>query len=519
MKLLNRLFLSVCILIVALCGAVLLFALNPGLTRSLSEKMYASDAGVWNESAGDGASQELDKAQDGQLSEDKTGQSTIEALLPDQDYVAPSQSNLTLPDQVHSLMGYVPVSGQEEAVESDIAQQLQLSLDTGAAGENLTFDGLMYPYYGMLGEELQALYRQIYANALECREVFAPIITVGRTDLKKAFEAVYNDHPELFWLETAYSCKYTKDDSCVEILLKYNETAEELEAAKERFEARAQVILAEAKKLSGLLEKETYVHDSLVSAVAYRKDAAMSQSAYSALVNNASVCAGYARAFQYLMQELGIPCYYCTGYSGEDHAWNIIKLGDTYCNVDVTWDDTGRGTYDYFNKSDSDYAKTHVRTGLSVNLPACNSPIYGNGVVSDSLSDYVNDDPQAPLTWPLEPWGKEEAREQEEAKRREESLKAAGLTKDDVLESLEDYYKDCLARITATQTNNVEFSSVVSQKLWEDSIQPAYSDKKYMKGYVEEALKKLEKDHFTIRLVLENLGGGYYRVYHIISLH
>ena len=104
----------------------------------------------------------------------------------------------------------------------------------------------------------------------------------------------------------------------------------------------------------------------------------MNQSAYSALVEGKSVCAGYARAYQYLMQRLGIPCYYCTGFAGEDHAWNIVGLDDGYYNVDVTWDDTPGGEYDYFNKTDEDYADTHVRRDLSVNLPKCEGQRYAS---------------------------------------------------------------------------------------------------------------------------------------------
>jgi hypothetical protein len=131
-----------------------------------------------------------------------------------------------------------------------------------------------------------------------------------------------------------------------------------------------------ARTLESDYEKEKYVHDKLLTKVSYNNSAAMNQSAYSALVNGQTVCAGYARAYQYLMQQLGIPCYYCTGYSGENHAWNIVKLHGDYYKVDVTWDDTNPHTYDYFNCSDADLAATHVRRGLSVKLPACMGELY-----------------------------------------------------------------------------------------------------------------------------------------------
>ncbi len=106
--------------------------------------------------------------------------------------------------------------------------------------------------------------------------------------------------------------------------------------------------------------------------------AEMNQSAYSALVNGQTVCAGYARAFQYILQQLGIPCYYCTGFAGESHAWNIVMLDGEFYNVDTTWDDMGIGTYDYFNKTDKDYADNHIRQELSVYLPPCNGQAYRN---------------------------------------------------------------------------------------------------------------------------------------------
>ena len=53
-----------------------------------------------------------------------------------------------------------------------------------------------------------------------------------------------------------------------------------------------------------------------------------------------------------------------------------MGLDDGYYNVDVTWDDTEGGQYDYFNKTDEAYADTHVRRELSVNLPKCEGQRY-----------------------------------------------------------------------------------------------------------------------------------------------
>jgi len=70
-----------------------------------------------------------------------------------------------------------------------------------------------------------------------------------------------------------------------------------------------------------------------------------------------AVCDGYAKTFQMLMELAGIECYRVIGFgSFEPHAWNIVKLGGAYYQIDCTWDDpvpdTGEIYYDYFLRSD-----------------------------------------------------------------------------------------------------------------------------------------------------------------------
>ncbi len=65
-------------------------------------------------------------------------------------------------------------------------------------------------------------------------------------------------------------------------------------------------------------------------------------SIYDALIGKKSVCAGYAGAFQVIMEALGIECYINEGeVNREAHAWNIVKLDGKYYFVDATWGDTG----------------------------------------------------------------------------------------------------------------------------------------------------------------------------------
>ena len=51
----------------------------------------------------------------------------------------------------------------------------------------------------------------------------------------------------------------------------------------------------------------------------------------------------------------------------------FAKIGESFRN-NGDWDDTDDdqgNTYDWFNRTDDDYATTHIRQGMSVNLPPC----------------------------------------------------------------------------------------------------------------------------------------------------
>lgn len=547
MKVVNKIMIGIAVLCLLLCGGILVFALNPDMTSSLAQKLYGNtvDMPPGTEETGEGQT---------------SGNGNISVTLPNgmpgemNGYVAPSMDQMQIPEDVSGRTGFTPVQPEEQQIPDQEAQNLKETLGSGETGEGLSFSAEEYPYYQMLSENQQSVYRQIYANAQNLTEKFAPEKTVSASDVKTAFEAVIGDHPEMFWLETGYSSKYLTNGQCVEIDLKYNSTADDLESAKQRFDAAAQNLITGAASLDSNYEKEKYVHDALASAVTYDLTADMNQSAYSALVNGKSVCAGYARAYQYLLQQLGIPCYYCTGYSGGDHAWNIVKLEDGYYNVDVTWDDAAAIRYDYFNKTDADFASTHVRQNLSVYLPACNGTAYRqenttgaagtgqpseaggatpdpdagttpsggqtDGSVTDpgqqgdgtqepeqpgsSFSDYINPDPQEPLRYPSG-----------------NTAGSAGNTtaaatpepRADALTDLSSYYEDCRKQLTGLGSGDQHFDNVVPKSLW-STIEQSYHTGAYEQGYVVDVLKNLGMEYFAIQLQLVDIGDGYYRVYH-----
>jgi hypothetical protein len=261
------------------------------------------------------------------------------------------------------------VSEQSEAEEISVSEEEQAVYTE--------YDERYNPYYGLLNEEEKKLYSDACAAVSAYQEVFEPSVHLVHESVQKVMESVYYDHPEFFWLDTSYSYKYTEDDVCVEITMEFNDTIRAIESAAASFEDNAAKIIREAESLETDLQKEKYVHDQLLSLVDYRTDAAMNQSAYSALVNHESVCAGYARSFQYIMQKMDIPVYYVAGISrDEEHAWNLVMLDGEFYNVDVTWDDASGEDRMFFNRTDEDLAESHERTGLSLQLPAAEGTAY-----------------------------------------------------------------------------------------------------------------------------------------------
>ena len=275
------------------------------------------------------------------------------------------------------LAGLEDIIGTGELVSDSEASALKNSasdIDTSS----YSFDTTYKPYYGMLDSSEKNLYKLVYASAMDLSDSLIVSDDISVDEMQDVIKAIYNDNPELFWLENSYSYKYTSSNIVVQINLSYYFTESTLSSAKTKFENVANTIIEGAEDLDSNYEKEKYVHYYLIDLVEYDENSSMNQSAYSALVNKSTVCAGYARAFQYIMYNLDIPTYYVTGYSGEDHAWNIVYLSGGYYNVDVTWDDASSNHYTYFNKTDSSFSGTHTRTGLSVNLPKCTATKYSN---------------------------------------------------------------------------------------------------------------------------------------------
>lgn len=482
----------------ALCVFVLLGAFYPEFTENLTAKIEQLQQGKKEDVSGS-----LNKG-DRDIKTDETDNSSqplpavIEAEYDTRGLKNPYSEKLRyeIPDgevkiekKVAGLYGFLPI----EEIRTKINLDLPEGEKYGETGENLSFDTRMYPYYGMLSTALQKVYQQIYANAEQLNETFVPVENLNAEQISAVMEALYNDHPELFWLDPSFTASYYENGVCREMTLHFNWTAQRLEDCMQQFTDAANDILYGAINYTEDFEKERYVHDALLGRMEYNLAAEVGQSAYSAIVNKETVCAGYARAYQYIMQRLGIPCYYCTGYAGEDHAWNIVKLGNAYYNVDVTWDDADSNSYDYFNCTDKTFAQNHVRSGLSVYLPACKGTKYQKETAGRKPNTWQNSSGNATDTsgktyYPESNWG--------------DGIGYDGA----VLGSLEEYYDNCKSQLSKGGIGTVIFHNVVDSDTLKE-IYKAYADGEYKKGYLSDTLKKLnaKEGKVTIKIsVWEN---------------
>lgn len=274
----------------------------------------------------------------------------------------------------------VPGRGLILLDSAEKVQKLLSDASMGNTGKDLNFDALYYPYYNMLNDTGKLLYKQIYANTQALRGEFLPVTKARPSEFNNALSSVIYDHPELFWLNPTKYTEYDYKGNVVKVqLFFYEDEIGNIEEAKNQFEAKVDNMLAAAYEEKSDYDKEVYVHNLLADKLTY-EHSPLDQSAYSAIIEDKTVCAGYAKAFQYMMQQLGIPTYLTVGWgggriSGDMHAWNIVKLGNDYYNVDVTWDDQDPLNYNYFNQSDYHFHR-HIRMYNSQYLPACEGKKY-----------------------------------------------------------------------------------------------------------------------------------------------
>ena len=257
-------------------------------------------------------------------------------------------------------------------------------------------------YFQQLSESEQMIYKEVYQGLLDSRKE----ITVhgNNTDLiHDITNAVLLDFAELFWADgggnfTTYGDGYTV------LQPTYLYVGEEKDKRQTEIQNEVGRIISSMPVGLNEYEKIKYIYEYLIETVTYVEDAPDNQNIYSSIIGKASVCAGYAKANQYLLEQLGISCIYVVGTAmgeeGEDaHAWNIVKCNNQYYYIDVTWADsawidgdgqmTGELLYDYLCCDEQSLSETHHPEEQYV-YPRCSANDLNYYRINQMYYDVVN---------------------------------------------------------------------------------------------------------------------------------
>lgn len=194
-----------------------------------------------------------------------------------------------------------------------------------------------YGYSLLKNENQKAAYEEIAEGIEDCDpEITFTCNGITSDDVSMAVRMVTEDYPEYFWFDGNASMEIWSDGKVIVKPVEYSVdgkkvTADSVESYQKKLEDAAKKALKDLPNGNDR-EKVHYLHDYIASNVEY-EFGDDDQTAYGSLVEGKAVCAGYSRAFQYLLQKAGIKAWYVTGYGlnpttgeTERHGWNLIFL-------------------------------------------------------------------------------------------------------------------------------------------------------------------------------------------------
>ena len=185
-------------------------------------------------------------------------------------------------------------------------------------------------------------------------------------DFFSARYAVTFDHPELFWLyngseaNIGYYWYDQRINGRYSVFISMKDPFNDFETQMTAFNMAAENFLAGINRNASQYEIAKQIHDKLIELVTYDTDLSgggagsienLGHTAYGTLVadswgqRNYAVCDGISLAYEYLLQQCGIPAVFIGGYGGSDlesmggHAWNMVNIDGFWYETDATWDE------------------------------------------------------------------------------------------------------------------------------------------------------------------------------------
>ncbi len=286
---------------------------------------------------------------------------------------------IVLPEaQIDSLPGQ---EAEETTAENDHTESCSLLEEGGSRFAYESLDAQEQIWYGEIEQALGEMTDTVKLSTEPIEQ------GLDELDIDRIFQCVLIDHPEIFYTTGYTYTKYSRGDRTVGIDFAgtYSLSREEAVEKAEEIRGRASEWLADIPEDASEYDKVKAVYEKIIFSTNYDLDASDNQNIASVFLGNSSVCQGYAKATQYLLNHLGVMCTLVQGTvdTGEAHAWNLVRVDGDYYYVDTTWGDAsyrmedGSGqeelpeiNYDYLCVTTQDLLRTH-RIESVVNMPEC----------------------------------------------------------------------------------------------------------------------------------------------------
>ncbi|MFR7592528.1 MAG: transglutaminase domain-containing protein [Longibaculum sp.] len=200
-------------------------------------------------------------------------------------------------------------------------------------------------FYNQLSDGEKNTYQRLY---YACYKQYNHM-TIEDNDIDRiqsVFEKVLFDHPEFYYVSDQFS--YSIDNEKTDFSPEYDYQEKEVKTINQKIKNHTQSFIDKTKTISDPVEKSKAVYDYIIENVVYHENEKTDQNIISSLVEGKSVCAGYARGYQYLANRVGLQAVYMVGMDKEDssktdsdegHAWVMNRIHDDYYYCDPTWGD------------------------------------------------------------------------------------------------------------------------------------------------------------------------------------
>lgn len=293
--------------------------------------------------------------------------------------------------------------------EADVTEPSPVALDeteTVTTDQEQIHEGGLYEYYySFLSDKEKKVYR-VMVDAFTNFESGNAIETLDDDGMNKVAQAIRNDHPELFYIGEMGYTHFTLGGQIQSTALNvtYSDTEGAIKSKQGMIELKAQNIINGISPSASDYEKTKYVYETVINMTEYDTASVENQNISSVLINGRTVCAGYAKTVQYLLNMMGVETTLIEGVDlikGEAHAWNLVKVDGRYYYIDATWGDTSyknvKGTnvdgginYGYLNITSAELLRNHsIKQGIVV--PECNDT-DANYFVREGLYFYAYDE-------------------------------------------------------------------------------------------------------------------------------